>query len=119
MIAGYFGIDDSMLYFRVVTSQLQVVIFVIIFYLLFMMTASIMRWKTNSAVIFCALNYIFISNQPGIFTLLTGSFSCTSASGESFVKDYVQYLCDTRHSYWKYLFMLPMILLWALFIPMI
>ncbi|EAS02888.3 transmembrane protein, putative (macronuclear) [Tetrahymena thermophila SB210] len=116
-IIGTFMNKENMLYFRIIIGQMQVILTFFLFYICFLALAQIMRWKTSSAVIFCALNYIFISNQPGIFNMIVGSFSCTSTQTASFVKDYVQYQCDSTHSLWKYSLMLPLILLWALFIP--
>ncbi|KAL4485773.1 hypothetical protein ABPG72_012313 [Tetrahymena utriculariae] len=45
------------------------------------------------------------------------SFPCINIKYDSFGKDFLQYLYDSTYSLWKYLLMIPLILLWALFIP--
>ena len=117
-ILDHYKIDIPLVFFRVIFSLLQPVVYVIIFFILFIFITLTKIAKLKFRAIYTTLIYLFLFLQPGLMQQIIELVSCKIIGSYSFMKAYGEMFCYTPiHNHYIIFLVLPSIMLLMFIFP--
>ncbi|EAR85627.2 transmembrane protein, putative (macronuclear) [Tetrahymena thermophila SB210] len=105
----------NFIYFRVVASQVFLLL-VILCILLLITTWSLLLRKTHylKSYFKVAILYFLIANQPGVLNIILGTASCNQIGSKYYIKQYSSIECNQNHMVYSLTLLFPILLVWTL-----